>query len=120
MAIEDWMPALAERLRGIEGVEAVYFPDPNDSDAAMPATLAGAGFPCIVIMPQRGGEDERELHAPFRHHSMRIDEYARRRGMRASRPRAAATDNARKYAQIAPGANERRTCERRTQRGPTP
>lgn len=56
MAIEDWMPALAERIAGIEGLEAVYFPDPNDSDAAIPGTLSV--FPCAVIMPQRGGEDE--------------------------------------------------------------
>ena len=56
MAIEIWMPKLAERIAGIEGLETVYFPDPSDSDAAISGVLSV--FPCAVIMPLRGGDDE--------------------------------------------------------------
>ena len=40
MAIEDWMPPLAEHVAGIEGLEMVYFPDPNDSNAAICSSRA--------------------------------------------------------------------------------
>lgn len=55
MPMEDWLPVLAERLAGIEGIEAVYYPG-TDEGAALPGALSV--YPCIVIMPQRGGEDE--------------------------------------------------------------
>lgn len=54
MAIEDWMPNLAERMAAVSGIEAVYFPHGTDADAGLPGTLQV--FPSIIILPVRGSQ----------------------------------------------------------------
>lgn len=52
MALEDFLPTLAENLAAVTGIEAVYFPHPTDADAGLPGTLQI--FPCLVLLPEKG------------------------------------------------------------------
>lgn len=52
MALDDWMPALAQTLTEVSGVEAVYYPSATGEESNLPGQLAV--FPCLVILPERG------------------------------------------------------------------
>jgi len=54
MAMEDWMPTLAEKLAAVSGLQYVFFPDPTDADAGLPGSLMV--FPCAVILPRQGSQ----------------------------------------------------------------
>ena len=60
--IESWMPALAAQLSEIPGLQYVFFPDPSDADAGLPGTLQV--FPCLVLLPQRGRENNYSAGGP--------------------------------------------------------
>jgi hypothetical protein len=48
MAIEDWMPSLAEVMEGVDGIERVC------TYEDLPGSLLE--LPCLVIMPKRGSQ----------------------------------------------------------------
>lgn len=56
MPLETILPALASLLESIPGVEAVYYPHPDDEngDTGLPAKLVS--LPCFVIVPVSGAQ----------------------------------------------------------------
>lgn len=53
MALEDFLPALADRIGQISGLDGnVYFPDPDGGPRDLPATTIVT--PCAVLLPIEG------------------------------------------------------------------